>query len=81
MKFKHRATGVILEPKTDMVIDQMKKNHEYEAVDDAPVQTATKPLSKMTKDELIATAQNAGIQVPSDANKAEIISLIEAAAD
>lgn len=81
MKFIQVATGAILEPKNHTVAEQMERSTAFRAVADAPVKTATKPLSKMTKDELVTTAENAGIQVPSDANKAEIISLIEAAAD
>ena len=37
-----------------------------------------KPLAKMNKAELLETAQAAGIAVPDDATKAQIVELIQA---
>lgn len=79
MKFKNTTTGVILEPKCDMVREQLEKSPDYapyDGQDDA--QNGQKSLSKMNKDELLAAAQAAGIVVPDGAKKDEIIELIQA---
>lgn len=81
MKYINKSTGVILEPKSEMVIEQLEKSADYavfEEVQSEQVDPGEKPISKMNKDELIAYASNAGIQVPEGANKAEIIELIKA---
>lgn len=84
MKFKHLRTGAILEPHDDFVLEQFQKSLDLVPFEDQPPQATAqggdKPLSKLTKAELLSTAQEAGIAVPDDATKAEIISLIEAAA-
>lgn len=82
MKFKHIRTGAILEPHNDFVLDQFQKSPDlvpFEEVEPVAAPGGEKPLSKLTKAELLATAQDAGIAVPDDATKAEIIALIEAA--
>lgn len=82
MKFKNKHTGVILEPKSDMVVEQLQKNHDfvpYESQNAA--QNGEKSLSKMNKDELLKVAHDAGIAVPGGATKAQIVELIEAAKD
>ena len=33
MKFKNKHTGVILEPKSDMVVEQLQKNPDFEPYD------------------------------------------------
>ena len=79
MKFKNKQTGAILEPKNEMVLDQLRKSEDYTPYDvkDAG-QNGPKPLSKMNKDELLAAAQAAGIDVPDGATKDAIIGLIQA---
>lgn len=80
MKFIKRSTGVILEPNSEMVEEQLRKNPEFEVYDGQnAVQSDEKPLSKMNKDELLKAAQDAEIAVPDGATKAQIIDLIEAA--
>lgn len=83
MKFKHIRTGAILEPHNDFVLDQFQKSPDLVPFEEVEPVAAPgggdKPLSKLTKAELLATAQDAGIAVPDDATKAEIIALIEAA--
>ena len=79
MKFINKRTGVILEPRSRMVEDQLLKSAEY--APDEPQKAADegkKPLAKMNKAELLETAQAAGIAVPDDATKAQIVELIQA---
>lgn len=79
MKFKNKQTGVILEPKNEMVQEQLRKSEDYTPYDGkAAGQGGQKPLSKMNKDELLAAAQAAGIDVPDGATKDAIIELIQA---
>lgn len=80
MKFINRSTGVILEPRSPVVEDQLRKSAEYAPYDDQKAADGgDKPLSKMSKAELLEAAQAAGIAVPDDATKAEIVELIQAA--
>lgn len=80
MKFKSKITGAILEPKSEMVIEQFQKSSDYEIYDSQnAAQSDEKPLSKMNKDELLKVAQDAEIAVPDGATKAEILELIKAA--
>lgn len=78
MKFINRRTGVILEPGSPMVEDQLRKSADYTPYEP---QTAAgseeKPLAKMNKAELLEAAQAAGIAVPDDATKAQIVELIQ----
>ena len=79
MKFINKRTGVILEPRSRMVEDQLRKSAEYAPYE--PLKAADegeKPLAKMNKAELLETAQAAGIAVPDDATKAQIVELIQA---
>ena len=79
MKFKNKQTGAILEPKNEMVLDQRRKSEDYTPYDGKDAgQNGPKPLSKMNKDELLAAAQAAGIDVPDGATKDAIIELIQA---
>ena len=79
MKFKNKQTGAILEPKNDMVLEQLRKSEDYTPYDGKDAsQGGQKPLSKMNKDELLAAAQAAGIDVPDGATKDAIIELIQA---
>lgn len=79
MKFKNKQTGAILEPKNEMVLDQLRKSKDYTPYDGKDAgQNGPKPLSKMNKDELLAAAQAAGIDVPDGATKDAIIELIQA---
>ena len=46
MKFKNKHTGVILEPKSDMVVEQLQKNPDFEPYDGQnAAQGDEKPLS------------------------------------
>lgn len=72
-KFKSIVTGAILEPNSEMVAEQLRKNPSFVVYGDE------KPLSKMNKDELLKVAQDAEIAVPDGATKAEIVELIKAA--
>lgn len=81
MKFINKSTGVILEPKSDMVIEQLQKSADFTVFEDVPAEQEEKPIGKMNKDELTAYAGNAGIQVPEGATKADIIELIKAVAN
>lgn len=79
MKFKNKRTGAILEPKNEMVLEQLRKSEDYTPYDGKDAgQGGPKPLSKMNKDELLAAAQAAGIDVPDGATKDAIIELIQA---
>lgn len=80
MKFKNKYTGVILEPKSPMVEEQLRKNPSFVADNgQEDARSDEKPLSKMNKDELLKVAQDAEIAVPEGATKAEILELIKAA--
>lgn len=82
MKFKNKQTGVILEPRSEMVLEQLRKSDDYDAYDgQEAAQGGEKPLAKMNKDDLLKAAQEAGIAVPDGATKAEIIELIQAAGE
>lgn len=82
MKFINKRTGVILEPKSRMVEDQLRKSAEYSPYEPQKAEDGgKKPLSKMNKDELLAAAQAAGIDVPDGSTKAEIVELIQAAGE
>ena len=79
MKFKNKQTGAILEPKNEMVLDQLRKSEDYTPSGGKDAgQNGPKPLSTMNKDELLAAAQAAGIDVPDGATKVAIIELIQA---
>lgn len=82
MKFKNKQTGVILEPRSEMVLEQLRKSDDFDVYDgQEAAQGDEKPLAKMTKDDLLKAAQEAGIAVPDGATKAEIIELIQAAGE
>ena len=79
MKFISKRTGVILEPRSEMVLEQLRKSPDYAPYDgQKAAQGEVKPLSKMNKEELLAAALVAGIAVPDGATKAEIVDLIQA---
>ena len=79
MKFKNKQTGAILEPKNEMVLDQLRKSEDYTPYDGKDAgQNGQQPLSKMNKDELLAAAKAAGIDVADGATKDAIIELIQA---
>lgn len=78
MKFINRRTGVILEPRSPIVEDQLHKSAEYTPYDAQKAEDgAEKSLAKMNKAELLEAAQAVGIDVPDDATKAQIIDLIQ----
>nr|DAJ16964.1 MAG TPA: recombination endonuclease VII [Siphoviridae sp. ct5YG1]DAU41850.1 MAG TPA: dimeris T4 recombination endonuclease VII [Bacteriophage sp.] len=78
MKFINRRTGVILEPGSPMVEDQLRKSADYAPYEpQKAAEGAEKPLAKMSKAELLEAAQAAGIAVPDDATKAQIVELIQ----
>ena len=85
MKFRINTTGSIVEPNDETVLEQMKNSPFYTAIPDVEPDAqegdneGVKPLSKMNKDELLAAAQAAGIDVPDGSTKAEIVELIQAA--
>lgn len=78
MKFKNIHTGVILEPKSKVVEEQLVKDKRFKEYTE---DSGNKPLSRMTKDELIQVAQESGIEIPDGANKSEIMELIQASGD
>ena len=83
MKFINTRTGVILEPASDTVADQLRKSPEYKPYDgqkDAQGGEGEggKPLTRMNKPELLAAAQAAGVEVPEGATNPQIIELIQA---
>lgn len=79
MKFINRRNGVILEPKSRLVEDQLRKSADYTPYDpQTAAEGAEKSLAKMNKTELLEAAQAAGIEVPDDATKAQIVELIQA---
>lgn len=82
MKFKNKQTGVILEPRSEMVLEQLRKSEDFDVYDgQEAAQGDEKALAKMNKDDLLKAAQEAGIAVPDGATKAEIIQLIQAAGE
>lgn len=78
MKFKNKQTGVILEPRSEMVQEQLEKSEDFEVYDGHDdAQGGERPLSKLNKDDLLKVAQEAEIVVPDGATKADIIKLIQ----
>ena len=78
MKFINIRTGVTLEPRSPMVEVQLRKSPDYTPYEpQKAADGAEKPLAKMNKAELLEAAQAAGIAVPDDATKAQIIELIQ----
>ena len=83
MKFINTRSGVILEPASDAVADQLRKSPDYKPYDgqNAAQDDDTgdkKPLARMNKAELLAAAQAAGVEVPEGATNPQIIELIQA---
>lgn len=83
MKFINTRSGVILEPASDAVADQLRKSPDYKPYDgqNAAQDDDTggkKPLTRMNKAELLAAAQAAGVEVPEGATNPQIIELIQA---
>ncbi len=83
MKFINIRTGVILEPASDAVADQLRKSPDYKPYDGQKAAQGgdgedKKPRTRMNKDELLAAAQAAGVEVPEGATKPQIIELIQA---
>ena len=57
-KFKSIVTGAILEPNSEMVAEQLRKNPSFVVYDgQEAAQGDEKPLSKMNKDELLKVAE------------------------
>lgn len=82
MKFKNKQTGVILEPRSEMVLEQLQKSEDFDVYDGQDAAEGDeRPLSKMNKDDLLKVAQDAGIAAPDGATKAQIIELIQAGRD
>lgn len=82
MKFKNKQTGVILEPRSEIVLEQLCKSDDFAPCDGPDgAQGGEKSLAKLNKDDLLKVAQEAGIAVPDGATKAEIIELIQAAGE
>lgn len=82
MKFKNKQTGVILEPRSEMVLEQLQKSEDFDVYDGQDAAEGDeRPLSKMNKDDLLKVAQDAEIAVPDGATKAQIIELIQAGRD
>lgn len=83
MKFINIQTGAILEPKSEMVAEQLRKSEDYKPYEgQGAAQNGgagnVKPLSRMNKEELLAAAQAAGVEVPEGSTKEQIIELIQA---
>jgi len=79
VKFINKNTGAILEPSCDMVTEQLRKDPSYKEYIPQEEPAEEKPLSKLKKDELLAVAQEAGLEVPEDATKDQIVKMINAA--
>lgn len=83
MKFINTRSGVILEPASDAVADQLRKSPDYKPYDGQNAAQDDdagdkKPLTRMNKAELLAAAQTAGVEVPEGATNPQIIELIQA---
>lgn len=84
MKFKNRETGVVLEPNSELVQEQLAKDERFEQVEGKPAPAADtgtgqeKPLEKMNKAELMAAAAACGAQIAEGATNAAIIEAIKA---
>ena len=78
MRFINKRNGVILEPRNRTVEEQLRKSVEYTLYEPkTAVEGAEKALSKMTKAELLEAAKAAGIDVPDDATKAQLVELVK----
>lgn len=83
MKFINTRSGVILEPASETVVEQLRKSPDYKPYDgqngaQGGDKDKGKPLSRMNKEELLAAAQAVGVEVPEGATNAEIVDLIQA---
>lgn len=79
MKFINKRTGAILEPNSNFVAEQLMKSPDYAPYEpQKDADEGEKSLAKMNKAELLEAAQAAGITVPDDATKAQIVDLIQA---
>jgi len=78
MKFINKRTGVILEPKSRMVEDQLRKSAEYGPYEPQKAEDGGRQApGEDDKAELLEAAHAAGIAVPDDATKVQIVDLIQ----
>lgn len=85
MKYINKATGVILEPRSDLVESQMKNDSNYREYKkgEKPAVTGNqgegeKPHGQMNKEELLAKAAELGIEVPDGTTNIAIVEMIKA---
>jgi len=78
MKFRNKETGVILEPRSAVVEDQLRNSPAFEEYQEKAA-SEEKPLERMNKAELLDLAAQIGVQTTEKATNAEIIALIKAA--
>ena len=77
MKFINKRTGVILEPRSRMVEDQLRKSTEYAPYEpQKAADEGEKPLAKMNKAELLETAQAAVRWQSQNANAALLVTAL-----
>lgn len=74
MKFINKRTDVILEPRSQMVEDQLRKSADYAPYEP---QKAADGGDKLLAKILLEAAHAAGIAVPDDATKVQIVDLIQ----
>lgn len=75
MKFRNKETGAILEPRSAAVESQLRASPFYEEYQEKPV--TEESLENMKKAELLALAEQIGVEVPEKATNTEIIALIK----
>jgi len=51
MKFRDKETGAILEPRSEMVVEQLRKNPEYEEIKEDQEKADTSKSSKEKGDK------------------------------
>lgn len=74
MKYRNKDTGVILEPRSKEVEEQLKKNESFEEYSG---KAEEKPLSRMNKEELLEKAESLELEVSESATNAEIAEQIK----
>lgn len=79
MRFKNKETGAILEPRSAIVENQLRASSLYEEYQEKTTEKPEKPLESMKKAELLALAEQMGLEVTEKATNAELIALIKGA--
>lgn len=73
---KLKLDNIVRETDNKHKIEKLKAKGYKEVTEEV---ASDKPLSKMNKEELLAVAREAGIEVPEAATNKQIVELIEAA--